>query len=241
MEAEDARQPRQDRLGRAELASLLGSRAAGSASDECLAQLDAELQSEGAVCAGIYTEAPGCALYRAMDQVVQATGGWNDAVSVTATPTFEEFFETERARLLRVMSMVTGRRAEAEDIVQDAFLQVWERWDRVRSMEDPVAYLNRVAINGFRSRGRRALVAIRKVARPAPEPDVFEAVDAQDVMMRALAALSPRQRAAIVLTELWDFTPEQAGRLLGVKASTVRALTFQGRSALKSMRESSDV
>ena len=176
-----------------------------------------------------------------MDQVVRARAGWNDAVSVTTAPTFEEFFETERDRLMRVMSMVTGRRAEAEDIVQDAFLQVWERWDRVRSMEDPVAYLNRVAINGFRSRSRRALVALRKVARPTPEPDVFEAVDAQDVVMRALAALTPRQRAAIVLTELWDFTPEQAGRLLGVKASTVRALTFQGRSALKSMRESSDV
>ena len=48
---------------------------------------------------------------------------------------FEDFFELEQERLLRVLWMVTGSLQEAEDIVQDAFLRVWERWPKVASME----------------------------------------------------------------------------------------------------------
>jgi DNA-directed RNA polymerase specialized sigma24 family protein len=65
---------------------------------------------------------------------------------------FEEIFEAERDRLLKTFTVITGNRAEAEDIVQDAFLKIWERWDSVRAMDDPVAYLNRTAINCFHSR-----------------------------------------------------------------------------------------
>ena len=50
---------------------------------------------------------------------------------------FEDFFELEQERLLRLLWMVTGSLQEAEDIVQDAFLRVWERWPKVASMESP--------------------------------------------------------------------------------------------------------
>ena len=52
---------------------------------------------------------------------------------------FEEFFEVEQERLLRLLWMVTGSLHEAEDIVQDAFLRVWERWHEVSVMESPSA------------------------------------------------------------------------------------------------------
>ena len=45
--------------------------------------------------------------------------------------TFEEFFEFEKDRLLRVLSLITGNRAEAEDLAQEAFTRVFERWDTV--------------------------------------------------------------------------------------------------------------
>ena len=69
---------------------------------------------------------------------------------------FEAFFEAEQARLLRALYLVTGNVQEAEELMQDAFLAVWERWDRVRSMDDPTGYLFRTAMNRFRSRLRRA-------------------------------------------------------------------------------------
>jgi RNA polymerase sigma-70 factor (ECF subfamily) len=53
---------------------------------------------------------------------------------------FEDFFGSEHARLFGAISMVTGDRHEAEEIMQDAFLRLWERWDRVRELDDPSSY-----------------------------------------------------------------------------------------------------
>jgi RNA polymerase sigma factor (sigma-70 family) len=153
---------------------------------------------------------------------------------------FAEFFEAQRDRLLRTFTVITGDRAEAEDIVQDAFVNVWQRWDRIAAVDDPRAYLNRACLNGFRSRSRRAKVALRNAIRPAAERDALAAVDDRDEARRLLSALTPRQRAALVLTELWEMTAEEAGRALGIKASTVRALAHQARTASRATREAAD-
>ncbi|MFN8232398.1 MAG: sigma factor [Actinomycetota bacterium] len=50
---------------------------------------------------------------------------------------FEAFYRTEARTLFRRLWLVTGNRAEAEELMQDAFLSVWERWDRVGRMDDP--------------------------------------------------------------------------------------------------------
>jgi RNA polymerase sigma-70 factor (ECF subfamily) len=153
---------------------------------------------------------------------------------------FEEFFEAERVRLHRVLFAITRSRMEAEDIAQDAFLRVWERWDRVGSMDDPAGYLHRTAINVYRDRSRRLLLAMKRSVRIAPSSDGFEGVEARSVAISVLGSLTPRQRAAIVLIEALGYTAEEAGRLLGLKGSTVRALHFQARSALKTSMEKID-
>src|SRR4051812_24639048 len=82
---------------------------------------------------------------------------------VLAEPTsFESFFETNRSRLFGALCLVTGNRQEAEDITQDAFLRIWERWDRMSEVEDPTGYLFRTAMNVFRNRARRTALAARK-------------------------------------------------------------------------------
>ena len=61
------------------------------------------------------------------------------------------------------------------------------------------------------------------------------------MVLRALATLSPRQRMGLVLTDLLGYPSEEAGRLMGVKPTTVRVLVSQGRSALRtSMGDDSD-
>jgi RNA polymerase sigma-70 factor (ECF subfamily) len=156
-------------------------------------------------------------------------------------PTFEDFFDAERDRLFRAFCVITGSRAEAEDIAQDAFIKVLERWDRVSTMGDPAGYLHRTAMNLFRNRYRRTLVALRSVFRPSPVADVYEAIERRDEIDRVLASLTPRQRAAIVLTEVLRYSADEAGRMLGVKGSTVRALTFQARSSIRKQRTDTDV
>ena len=152
-------------------------------------------------------------------------------------PSFEIFFENERIRLYGALFAITGSRQEAEDISQEAFLRVWERWDRVAALDEPVGYLHRIAMNVFRDRSRRLVLGLKRALLPPAARDELEVVEARSVAAELLASLTPRQRAAIVLTEALDYSADEAGSILGIKGSTVRALTFQARSALKDHRE----
>ncbi|HET7237020.1 MAG TPA: RNA polymerase sigma factor [Actinomycetota bacterium] len=153
---------------------------------------------------------------------------------------FESFFEGQKDRLLRVLSVITGSTAEAEDLAQEAFTRVFERWGKVGAMDDPAGYLHRTALNLFRNQYRRAKVALGRAVGVGPEQDVFKSVEDRDAAARALGALTPRQRAAMVLTEALGYSGEEAGQLLGIKASTVWALTHQARTALHGSVEVAD-
>jgi RNA polymerase sigma factor (sigma-70 family) len=176
-----------------------------------------------------------------MEQMARRSGVWNAAVIVgEEAPTFEEFFSVEKDRLLRVLALVTGSSVEAEDLAQEAFTKVFERWDRVRAMDDPAGYLHRTAMNLFRNRFRRAAMAVRRGIGNAPQRDVFGDVEDRDALDRAMSNLTSRQRAALVLTEVLGYSGEDAGKLLGIKASTVWALTHQAREVLKGAMEEFD-
>ena len=160
---------------------------------------------------------------------------------VSEAPTsFEEFFEEERVRLFKALFAITGSRHESEDISQDAFLRIWERWDRVGTMDDPAGYLHRTAMNVFRDRRRRLVLGMKRAIHLAPPTDGYDAVEARSVASSVLGSLTPRQRAAIVLTEAFGYSAEEAGRILGIKGSTVRALHHQARAALKTPEETND-
>jgi RNA polymerase sigma-70 factor (ECF subfamily) len=145
---------------------------------------------------------------------------------------FEVFFETHQERLFRALWLVTRNRDEAEEVMQDAFLRLWQRWDRVGDGPDPAAYLYRTAMNVWRSRLRRAAVAVRKVVHQVQRDDEMAIVDQHDAVLRALAPLTPRQRAAVVLMDVLDLSSEQAGGALGIKPVTVRVLAARARATL---------
>ena len=67
-----------------------------------------------------------------------------------APPDFAAFFAEEHAGLFKALYFVTGNRADAAELMQDAFLKLRERWDRIDRIDDPTGYLFRVALNGFR-------------------------------------------------------------------------------------------
>lgn len=161
--------------------------------------------------------------------------------TVEGIPRFEAFFDAEQRRLYGTLCMVTENRAEAEELMQEAFLRLWERWDSVRTLGDPAAYLYRTAFNLFRNRFRRTVRAAQRMLSPQPAVDAFAAVDQREDLLAALRGLSPRMRAAVVLLDLLDFTSEEAGRLLAVRPATARALAFQARQALRGvMRREGD-
>jgi DNA-directed RNA polymerase specialized sigma24 family protein len=75
------------------------------------------------------------------------------------------------------------------------------RWDRVSGVADPTGYLYRTAMNVWRSRRRRAIVALRRVIGLAPERDELAEVEARNDVVRALGVLTPRQRMSLVLVD----------------------------------------
>jgi RNA polymerase sigma-70 factor (ECF subfamily) len=175
-----------------------------------------------------------------MDKPIEAVTGDVSVARVVATDqSFEDFFLAERGRLLEALVVITANRAEAEELAQEAFLRVWERWDRVTAMDSPVGFLYRVSMNLYRSRVRRAAVALRKTVGFGGDPDELARVETRDTAVRLLGALTPRERAALVFTAYLGYSSEEAGQLLGIKATTVRVLTGRARAALRSVTEES--
>lgn len=153
---------------------------------------------------------------------------------------FDAFYLEEHERLFKALYFVTGNRHDAEELMQDAFLKLWERWDEIHRISDPAAYLFRVALNGFRMRRRRAAMAVRKLLPVSEERDAFAEAEMRADVRQLLLGLSPRQRAALLLVDLLGYPSEQAARILRVRPSTVRALATQGRRALRAKEGARD-
>jgi RNA polymerase sigma factor (sigma-70 family) len=146
---------------------------------------------------------------------------------------FAAFFAEEHRGLFKALYFVTGNRADAAELMQDAFLGLWERWDRIDRIADPKGYLFRVALNGFRMRARAAVRATRNLVPVASSTDPFDEIDLREDVRRMLLDLSPRQRAALVLLDMYGYGSEEAARIMGIRPSTVRALATQGRAVLR--------
>jgi RNA polymerase sigma factor (sigma-70 family) len=151
-----------------------------------------------------------------------------------APPDFAVFFAEEHTRLYKALYFVTGNKADAQELMQEAFLKLWERWDRIDRIDDPTAYLFRVALNGSRMRARSARrAAARLVPVESGSPDPFDEIDLREDVRRMLLGLAPRQRAALILLDLYGYGSEEAARIMGIRPSTVRALATQGRTVLR--------
>jgi RNA polymerase sigma factor (sigma-70 family) len=175
----------------------------------------------------------------AVPQPVPEAESASTAEAASNAEAFETFVDAERVRLLGALVVMTGNRAEAEELLQDAFLKVWERWDRVAAMENPAGYLYRTALNLYRRCLRRASVATRKAFNLLPDVDELAGVDIRDEAVRLLGKLTPRERAAIVITAYLGYSTEEAGRLMGINANTFRVLTGRARATLRAAEEAS--
>jgi RNA polymerase sigma-70 factor (sigma-E family) len=145
---------------------------------------------------------------------------------------FREFFTSQYARLCWLGLLLTGDRAEAEELAQEALVRTWWRW-AVRRPDDPAAYARKVLVNRRRSLLRRAGVESRFLARTraetVPPPGDEEAMD----LWQAVQGLPPRQRAVLVLRFHEDLTEADVARLLGLPLGTVKSLAHRGLARLR--------
>jgi RNA polymerase sigma-70 factor (ECF subfamily) len=146
---------------------------------------------------------------------------------------FRTLYEDEHRRLFQTLYFVTGDRHEAADLMHEAFLKLWERWDSIGEIRDVHAYLFKVALNSSRMRMRAARLAARKRVPLGVVHDPFDEVELREDVRKMLLAVTPRQRAALLLLDLYEYESREAARIMGVRPSTVRALATQGRAALR--------
>ena len=154
---------------------------------------------------------------------------------VVEDTSFERFFLAEHERLFQALYLLTGDRFDADDLAQEALLRAYERWDRVATMDSPTGYVYRTALNLHRSRVRALLVRARRAFAAAPAEDLSGPVTASQDVRNALAQLPRGQREAVILVGWLGLDSEQAGRVLGIDASSVRGRLHRARASLRNL------
>lgn len=142
-----------------------------------------------------------------------------------------ELYTASYGRLVGLLTVVCGSAADAEEVVQEAFVRLLPRWDRVSEYDDPEAWLRTVAFRLSASRWRRARVAARGLARLGPPPDAPEPDGARLDAERLLAALPRRYREVLVLHHGLGLPVAEIARELGVATGTVKSRLSRGRAA----------
>ena len=137
-------------------------------------------------------------------------------------------------RLLGQLIGVTGNLAEAEDVVQEAFVRGLDHPRRLLGADNPEAWLRTVAVNLARSRWRRAQRLVGLAPRLVDKPHEGD-TDGHMVLLEALRKLSAGQREVIALHHLADLTVEQVADTLGIPTGTVKARLSRGRAALSAL------
>ncbi|MCW2544058.1 MAG: polymerase, sigma-24 subunit, subfamily [Frankiales bacterium] len=151
---------------------------------------------------------------------------------------FHELYAASYARLVGILTLGAADRSEAEEVVQEAFLQLISRWGTVSTYDDPEAWVRAVAFRRLSNRHRRGRLSqrvFRRLEQPRePRPSSTEPVD----VVRALAALPLAQRKVIVLHHLLDWSVERVAAELGIPVGTVKSRLSRGRAALLPLLES---
>jgi len=146
----------------------------------------------------------------------------------------QQLYAASYRRLLGQLIGVTGSVAEAEDVVQEAFVRGLDHPRQLLGADNPEAWLRTVAVNLARSRWRRAQRVIGLAPRLVEKPSDGDTED-NVVLLQALRRLPAGQREVIALHYLADLTVEQVAHTLGVPTGTVKARLSRGRAALSAL------
>jgi len=148
---------------------------------------------------------------------------------------FDEFYVGTRLNLLRQLTMMTGDREQAADVLQEAYARAWQRWRRVSRLSDPAAWVRTVAWRVAISQYRRSLVAsdrLRRYFAPEVTADPTPVSDRALDLRAALQLLSPEHRRALVLYEMCGLSIAQVAAETEVAEGTVKSRLARARTAL---------
>lgn len=144
-------------------------------------------------------------------------------------------------RLVVQLYAVTGDLGEAQEAVQEAFTRAVAAPGRLARLDNPEAWLRRVAVNVARSRHRRRRVLDGLLRRIGPPPEVADRSPEHLALLAALRELPQGQRHALALHYLVDLPVDEVAATLGVSTGTVKSRLSRGRQALKALLTDSEI
>ncbi len=159
---------------------------------------------------------------------------------MTGEELVRDVFDASYRRLVGQLYTVCGDLPSAEDVVQEAFVRALDHGRGFRRIDNPEAWLRRVAVNVQRSRWRRMKTyaglqpkLVDDVTPFEPSPDHLE-------LVRALAGLPEVQREAVVLHHLADMPVHEVADMLGVPIGTIKTRLVRGRTTLAGLLSDHD-
>lgn len=161
-----------------------------------------------------------------------------DAAAHFASP--EDLYRSEYGRLCAALSLLVWDRESAADAVQEAFLEAWLNWKRVRGYDNPAAWVRRVAINRLlnseRSLRRRALALVRLSSARffSAGQDIGDAPEIPNIV-HFVRMLPEKQRLALVLHHVADMTVAETAEAMGISEGSVSQHLSRARSRLRKL------
>lgn len=147
---------------------------------------------------------------------------------------YEDFYDLEFPKMVRLAYARSGSRLASEDIAQDAMVAAHQRWDKVGALDRPGAWARRAVLNRSASWYHRRKAELKAIARLAPIRSVPPArLDSEsEHIWRAVRRLPRRQSEAVALFYLEDMPVEDVAAVMQCAPGTVKAHLHQARQRL---------
>lgn len=146
-------------------------------------------------------------------------------------PSFEDLYRSNVQYARKIAYLSVGDAAQAEDIVQDAFIRVLGRFGELRKPTSFRSYLLRTVLSLCKNHFRRA--ALERERRPPAREPIAEQTEQDDDLIDALRRLPHRQRAALVLRYCEDLTEVDTAEILQTSTKAVQSLVARGLVTLR--------
>ncbi len=153
-------------------------------------------------------------------------------------PTFEVFFSQYEQQVFGYLVRMTGDEQTARDLSQEAFLRAWQHFDKLQTYDHPSAWLFRVATNLALSHLRRRVSPVGSAKLlgdddgPARSDPAMRFVE-RDLIEQILLELPPKQRAALVLREVYGLSCSEVGQALSMSRDAVKMSLWRAREQFR--------
>lgn len=161
------------------------------------------------------------------------------ALDESGSNDFEAFFWRYERDILGYLWRLTGDEQAAHDLSQETFVRAWRSFAKVSGYDQPRAWLFRVAsnlgLNHLRGQSRRPVAPLSSEDDLRPHADHAPRIVESDAVRQALLELPDKQRAALVLCDMYEMTCREAAETLGITQASVKTALWRGRERFRTV------